>query len=232
MDTWGKIPKGRKILISLVAAAILFALGTVIFIIREAVRIRKHGGELNQLHYRWRNDDGDKLTATWAAPQDSSILRIPKNETRRLRILIANQGGLESLYVRYQLEYATSVEGAWVPVGLNGSTDKHWALSYSPHIVDGVSTTNLPDGIEDPPGIFVAGEFRDTNNRTGPITLPPGAFTELEFAIVATDNATDDGTYYFRIARARTTAHESVRDAIFVSTGVTVGKITDAFRTK
>ena len=214
----------------IVAAALLAVAGTS-FILRGITHLDKSGG-FNQLHYRWRSDNGDKLSATWLAPQDVSILQIPKNETRRLRMTIANEGPGDLAYIRYQLEYATSIENEWTPVGLNGSTKEHWAMSYSPYILDGVSTTNLPDGIEDPPGIFVAGEVRDTDNRTGPISLPPQSFTELEFVIRPTDSAIDDGTYYFRIGRARTTTQETIQDAISVSTGIAIVKVKAALKVR
>jgi hypothetical protein len=217
--------------ILLIVAAVLLALAGTSFILRGIAHIDQSGG-FNQLHYRWRSDNGDKLSATWLAPQDMSILQIPKNETRRLRMTIANEGPGDLAYIRYQLEYATSIENEWMPVGLNGSTKEHWAMSYSPYILDGVSTTNLPDGIDDPPGIFVAGEVRDTDNRTGPISLPPLSFTELEFAVRPTDSAVENGTYYFRIGRARTTTQETIQDAISVSTGIAIVKVKAALKVR
>ncbi|MBI5374152.1 MAG: hypothetical protein HZA77_01880 [Candidatus Schekmanbacteria bacterium] len=39
----------------------------------------------SQSHYRWRNDNGSEISATFAAPEDTPLPKINKDETKRLR---------------------------------------------------------------------------------------------------------------------------------------------------
>ena len=47
---------------------------------------------LEQIHYRWRNDDGSEAAATWAAAEDTLLIDVRKLGLRRLRIAISNEG--------------------------------------------------------------------------------------------------------------------------------------------
>jgi hypothetical protein len=49
---------------------------------------------------------------------------------------------------------------------------------------------------------FVPGQVKDTGNTTGSITLNTNEFTELEFAIQATDNVVLGANYCFRLVAA------------------------------
>ena len=57
-----------------------------------------------QIHYRWRNDDGTEATATWAAAEDTLLSDVPKLGPRRLRFEISNEGTWSALGTTYRLE--------------------------------------------------------------------------------------------------------------------------------
>jgi hypothetical protein len=47
--------------------------------------------QYDQIHYRWRNDDGDESTATFAKNEDSPYLNFPQNTKKRsIRIYLLN----------------------------------------------------------------------------------------------------------------------------------------------
>jgi hypothetical protein len=138
--------------------------------------------------------------ASWAAAQDAKLVGLAKDTIKRVRFEIWNQGGEGSGAVTYKLQVAeTSTCGsgtyADVPTGSTG----HWQIVDSAYITDGQATSNLltPEG-----AAFVAGELKDAGNTTGSITLGADQFTEIEFAVKATGNATDGGDYCFRLVAA------------------------------
>ncbi|OHB21438.1 MAG: hypothetical protein A2939_00940 [Parcubacteria group bacterium RIFCSPLOWO2_01_FULL_48_18] len=196
-----RLYKEEWVRISAVLASVIIAFAGLSFLAGWLVRLPpEESGQphLNQIHYRWRNDDGDERTATWAAAEDMSVTGIGKFTTYRLRYEVVNQGSSTSYAVRYQFEYALSTEGPWSVVGPWGATS-HWVIWDSPHIVDGAATENLSDGLTDAGAHFVSGQIRDQGNTTDPITLPPNSFTEIEFSVRATSTALDAATYHFRL---------------------------------
>ena len=77
-------------------------------------------------------------------------------------------------------------------------TSGHWQISNSTFFTDGDPTTDNA-GLTNDATTFVAGEIKDAGNTTGAITLVPDEFTEIEFALQATTNATNGGDYCFRL---------------------------------
>ncbi len=155
---------------------------------------------VTQQHYRWRNDDGTETTATWAASEDTTLTDVAKETLYRLRFGVSNEGGGTSGPITYQLQVAktaTCSSGTYTAVPTDTSGD--WQIVDSLFLVDGVATTNVSGGLTDEATTFVAGEVKDTGNTTGSITLAGDEFTEIEFAIQATTNATDNGNYCFRL---------------------------------
>ena len=63
-------------------------------------------------------------------------------------------------------------------------------------------------GLTDTPswGTFAAGQLKDTGNTTASITLASHRFTEIEFAVQATSNATAGGDYCFQLYNATSSA--------------------------
>ena len=154
---------------------------------------------LNQSHYRWRNDDGAEAAATFALAEDSK-LGIAKNTIKRLRFLVANMGTGGST-AAYQLQSATTEScGAGTYSVVPTNTSGHWQIIGSSYFGDGDASTNVSSGLTDPSGAaFTAGQLKDTGTTTGSLTLYSNRFTEIEFAIQATSNATAGGDYCFQL---------------------------------
>lgn len=78
-----------------------------------AVEILGHAptSAIDQEGFRWRNDDGNESTATWADDQDTDLTAL--GGTQRLRMLIDGSGDPDS--AQYQLEYRLS-GGTWAKV--------------------------------------------------------------------------------------------------------------------
>lgn len=159
--------------------------------------------ELDQIHYRWQNDDGLEDAGTWLASQNIPI-QISKTDQVRLRIEIANNGNILSDAVNYQLEFGkktTSCEAivSWTPLPSSNSAD--WEISNSPHLTDGDSTQNIPNGLTDEKTTFLPGEIVDSVNGTSPLVLDNEEFTELLYVLRPT-TLTDDSVYCFRLSNA------------------------------
>ena len=157
--------------------------------------------DLDQYHYRWRNDDGTEATATYTWPEDTKIYGIQKGSgVHRLRFLVANDGTQTSGPLAYQLqvaETATCGSGTYSAVPTDTSGD--WQIIAS-QLDDGQPTNSTTTGLTDPIGYtWVNGEQKDSGNTTGNITLATSEFTEIEFSVQATSNATDSGDYCFRL---------------------------------
>jgi hypothetical protein len=75
----------------------------------------------------------------------------------------------------------------------------HWQIVNSAYIADGEATSNISPGLFDEAATFVAGMLKDAGNATGAITLAIDRFTEIEFAIQATGNATPGANYCFQL---------------------------------
>lgn len=138
--------------------------------------------------------------ATWIANEDTAITEVQKLENQRIRFLLSNEGGATSGAQTYTLQVAetgTCSSGTYATVPTDTSGD--WQISASSYITDAAATTNIASGLTDENTTFVAGEIKDTGNVTGNITLGTTNFTEIEFSVQATTNATDGGTYCFRL---------------------------------
>ncbi len=143
--------------------------------------------------------------ATWLANEDTAVTDIAKETNVRIRFMVSNEGGATSDATAYQLEVAetgTCSGGTYAAVPTDTSGD--WQVSASAHFTDGDPTTNIASGLADENTTFVAGQIKDTGNTTGNITLADTEFTEIEFSIQATTNATDGGSYCFRLNGADT----------------------------
>ncbi len=164
-----------------------------------------------QIHYHWRNDDGNETGATSATggTQDTSWLNLGRNGTNRLRIEVSNEGNTTAASAVYRLEYAPkvstcSVATGWTDVGAVGGA---WDMKLSGNVSDG-DTTNISvatGGVTDENSTFVGtGGLRETTSSSGSFTLASTEFAELEYVITATAGASDGETYCFRVTNAGT----------------------------
>ncbi len=162
---------------------------------------------LEQLHFHWRNDDGSESGATSATDgvEDTDITRVIKADTKRLRVLVSNEGATTSTSTSFSLEYGKKITTcsavSWKNISDSGGD---WTLSDSPNVTDGVDTTNISvadGGVTDENTTFLTpnGAFLDTSSSTGSFNLASDEFLELEYSIEATPNADFASTYCFRV---------------------------------
>jgi hypothetical protein len=160
---------------------------------------------LDQVHYRWRNDDGTETGASWVAGvgEDTKLWGIQKSiGIHRLRFLVANEG-IQNPAVTYQLqvaETATCSSGTYGAVPTDATGDFQIVGSQ---LADGAATSSTVTGLTDPGGYtWVDGEQEENSNTTDSITLDEARFTEIEFSIQATSNATSEGNYCFKLVKS------------------------------
>lgn len=168
---------------------------------------------LDQIHYRWRNDDNDEVNATFRRSEDTSMTRA-KSVVMRLRFEVSNEGSASASLTTYRLEYGTlsttcSAIGSWTAVPVSPTTEHFDIEPDSNGISDGSATTNVTigGGLTDENTTFVAGEFKDTGNTTSGISLTTSQYTEIEYALQANSNAVDNTTYCFRLTNAGSTTN-------------------------
>jgi len=166
--------------------------------------------DVRQVHYRWRNDDGSEAAATWREAEDlgdptSPTVSIEKNNNIRLRLEVANVGAGSATNYDYRIEYATTTgncstdPGGWTSVPTDGT--KHWRMATSSQFVNGAIANARLTNSEG--YTFVNGKMiEDPSNSSGNITMTESRYTELEYAIFATNNATIAGTYCFRVTNS------------------------------
>jgi len=81
------------------------------------------------------------------------------------------------------------------------ATSEAFQMHDSANLTDGEPTTDIA-GLTAPDISFKPGEVKDTSSQTAPIALNVGQFTEVEYSIVATENATAGAAYCFRMTDA------------------------------
>lgn len=157
-----------------------------------------------QIHYRWRNDDGSEAAATWAQVEDGLLANLSKNTAKRLRFEISNEGWTRGAGQQFKIEVAatsTCSSGSYAAVPTT-ATIEHWEMATSTYFADGDATTNILDGSPYENATFTPGEMKETGNQTNSVSLSSEKFTEIEYGIRATNNATVGGTYCFRLTNA------------------------------
>ena len=166
------------------------------------------GGNPNQtlIHYRWRNDDGTEVAATYAAPEDAPIAATSsmyKGDRRRLRLTVSNAGSADATNITYRLEYASSSCTSWLPVpSYNTQTTEEWVTDLSGYLPEAAVTTHS-SGMSVPPGkTFTSGEARLFINQTSAITLTTSQSTEIEYGIRSTSFVQSNILYCFRLTNA------------------------------
>ncbi len=161
-----------------------------------------------QIHYRWRNDDGDEASATWIAAEDTSTY-LSRSTTKRLRFSVNSAGVGSTGALTYRLEVSqanpSSCDSATY-TRIDSSSE--WAIASS-SLSDGGATTNVASGLSDPNTTFVAGlqeETSDTLNSS--ITLDTNTkFTEIEYSLQPTSSAVGQALYCFRLTNSGSTTH-------------------------
>ncbi|MEK7546784.1 MAG: hypothetical protein AAB536_01235 [Patescibacteria group bacterium] len=163
---------------------------------------------MTQIHYHWRNDDGSEATSTAAASEDTSLSIQGIGTVKRLRFEISNEGDATSS-AQFRIEYqANSTSGTWTQLATSTAGTREWQMSTSSLVADGTATTNIATstgGTTDENIIFNAAEVVATTsrNQANSELLSGIRFTEVEYSIMSTSNASS-ATYYFRVSDAGT----------------------------
>jgi hypothetical protein len=161
---------------------------------------------LDQLHYRWVNDDGDEDAASFAEALDTPHT-VALDTIRRLRVLIdVADSQFPTTADYYRLEAKNQAGGDWFEVVPPESTDAGpiiLALSSNISSSGEVTTARLTPPSGKTTANFDFGRLWDDESGLDAITLGDDAYTELEFSIRAEpDNGAVAGqTYDFRVTR-------------------------------
>lgn len=161
-----------------------------------------------QIRYHWRDDLGSETTANSVTNGNENTVfeEMSRNTTYRIRIEVSNEGGATTTAKQYSLEWGAKVSSCseitnWI--GLDDDTNDEFTMFNSGNISDGNTTNILSSSngaVTDENNDFVGtGALRDTTATSGSITLDPTDFTELEYAIRATSNTSEGGSYCFRV---------------------------------
>ena len=144
--------------------------------------------------------------ATWTtANEDTALTGLTKHTVKRLRIEVSNGGELASGSVPYRLEVSQANPASCNDVGNTWTrvdTSTEWNMMASTHFADGDPTSNVSPGLTDGNTTFVPGQLKESSDETTGITLNTTDFTEIEYALAATNSATGGATYCFRLTDA------------------------------
>jgi hypothetical protein len=152
-------------------------------------------------------------------------------EHLRLRFLVSNESNsTENIAYELQVAEVTSPYGdecaAATYEAVNNETLDQWVLYDSTYIsASGIDETlNIDDGTDDAlpdpaGGTFVSGRLVDDNDETAAISLDANQFTEIEFSVQATANATDGDEFCFRLVRSGSSQLENYDQYALVSVG-------------
>ena len=155
---------------------------------------------LTQVKYRWRNDDGSEVEATWRE-EENTPSTILVDENYRLRFQIDNEGNVSDT-ADLELEYATSTTGPWNSVLVDNPecdlTSSAFRICNSDFLTDGATTTRKLSEITG--STFIPGYILDDSNPSSVLNFEKDEFTEMEWAIQATEKASPLKTYYFRLS--------------------------------
>jgi hypothetical protein len=169
--------------------------------VTNAAHSRTANPALDQVHYRWRNDDGNEIAASWATTEDNPLSSgVFPGDRRRLRFSVSNASAAAN-NITYRLEY-TSVGGCasgWTAVP-SAATTEHWQMDPSYYLSEeGASTAQLsvPAG-----KTFAAGFTKQSSNQTSAHDLTSSGYSEFEYALKSTANAATETTYCFRLTNA------------------------------
>ncbi|MDA2923343.1 DUF2341 domain-containing protein [Acidobacteria bacterium AH-259-L09] len=179
---------------------------------RSADWIAAQHKSMNLTFNTFGGEESQSTGATWAAAEDTALTGLAKSTLKRLRVEISNEGTGAATGTSYLLEVSgalttaspgtcSSASYTAVPTVAGG----HWQMVDSANLTDGAATTNVASGLTDANPTFVAGQVKDTGNQTTGISLTTTEFTEIEYALQATANATDGALYCFRLTNAGVT---------------------------
>ena len=164
---------------------------------------------LHQVHYHWRENNGNEAEATSATGgvEDTPLSSTKMGRPYRLRLEVSNEGEVNTNAKAFRLEYGEKVTSCgdvstWTRVGEAGGA---WDMYDSLNLTHGENTTNIASaegGVPDENTHFLTpnGAVLDTGDETGMLTVNGADFLELEYAISPTSFAIDTTQYCFRVS--------------------------------
>lgn len=182
-------------------------------VIPEITTVAAANVDLEQFHYRFRQDIVSEDTNTWLAAEDATSTTDRGGQTR-VRIEISNKGTAAAAQTRFKLEYGITRTGAngasgcvpvieWRPVGESGSTTPDWNMMPSQFLTNDASTTDFTGSLTNENTTFLAGVMKDIDNQTTGMNLSTTNFTEHEVSLtLASSSVGTDTTYCFRLISA------------------------------
>jgi hypothetical protein len=143
--------------------------------------------------------------ASFAAAQNTPASVFSIGDTARLRIAVENSG-LDMIGNQFSIEYspkgvflscAAVTDVSYIPVPLAASCGvSPMCMSTSTTVTNGAVTTDI---LEVESSTFSSGSFvEDPSNKTSVTNVTQNFYTELEYALTVTHNASDEG-YCFRL---------------------------------
>ncbi len=154
-----------------------------------------------QGNWRWRNDDGNETTATWAGAENTAIQLNTQNDVLRLRteigVPISSYGGATGGF-----NYQYSLDGTtFTALSTTSGSNDFVIASTNSNVINGTATTKQLAGYSD---------FSAYNYAPGQVIVDQssGSYTtsssnnlvyEHELVILPTQNMQAGKTYYFRI---------------------------------
>jgi hypothetical protein len=167
--------------------------------------------DLQQIHYRWRNDTVPESSASWYTAEDT-VAGLEKFSSYRVRIELSNEGMAASANTKARLEYGVNTGTcaaitSWAPVGDVGSTTPDWVMSPSNFLVNGYSTTDN-SGISDANPTFLAGYQQDTSAETASgLNIGTTNYVEHEYSLISASSVAVGTNYCFRLTNAGSSAY-------------------------
>lgn len=162
-----------------------------------------------QLNYRWRFDNGSESTASYIVDTNTAITTgVYIGDRVRLRLMLENSGTDIADSHKYKIEYGSMTNSCatWTAIP-SATTTGPWSMDSSSYVSDNSVTTDS-SGIANPGGkTFTAGYVKTADNQTLALNITPAQFTEIEYSIRSTSNATQGLTYCFRVTNAGTTTN-------------------------
>ncbi|OHB22119.1 MAG: hypothetical protein A2939_05815 [Parcubacteria group bacterium RIFCSPLOWO2_01_FULL_48_18] len=193
------------------------------------------------MYYRWRNDTDTEGSSTFLAATNTPVSGVNKNSNIRLRIEVSNEGTVEpTASSAFRIEYAPksgtcSSTSGWTTIP-SVAASEHWQMTPSSYFFDNDPTTNVLDqngqnALPDAEPTFKAGYLKESSSTASLLTVGVDYFTELEYAIKATSNATSGNTYCFRLTDNGTALPSYVSSAYpeaTIATGAVSGTLISA----
>lgn len=154
---------------------------------------------LKQSKYRWRNNNGNEVSATWKAAENTAITLTVMNETLRFRGEYYCTGAASS--VGHYLSYSKNGGTTWTEI--NESATNDFILLTTTEVTHGANTTNQLGTATG--GTFAAGKIISQNTPSMGMTLAAGTRTEIEWVIKPTASVQNNTTYLFENRTINTT---------------------------